>query len=89
MKQSKFTCKTYHIKASRSFLGLFLLCVLIFSNGCTITSMDQNESDSELPPPGIRKWVEKKFVSRDQYTRDISTIKADLDRVHAELEMKK
>ena len=32
----------------RSFLGLFLLCVLIFSNGCTITSMDQNESDSEF-----------------------------------------
>ena len=49
MKQSKFTCKTFHIKASRSFLGLFLLCVLIFSNGCTITSMDQNESDSEFP----------------------------------------
>ena len=48
MKQSKFTCKTSHIKASRSFLGLFLLCVLIFSPGCTMTSVNQNESDSEF-----------------------------------------
>ena len=54
MKQSKFTCKTFHIKASESFLGLFLLCVLIFSPGCTMTSVNQNESglefkNSELP----------------------------------------
>ena len=48
MKQSKFTCKTLHIKASRSFLGLFLLYVLIFSPGCTMTPVNQNEADSKF-----------------------------------------